>query len=139
MAEQDINSNCTVKMAITPVDATAIADGSAIDTLGYEGVEFIVFSGTLGTGTIDFTLQEADDDGAGAADTYSTVAAADMLGTPPTILATEDDSVWKFGYIGKKRHLRLQNVETSAWTGMLHGAVCVLTHPKEMPTAAQIT
>jgi hypothetical protein len=139
MPEQDLNSNCKAAMAITPVAAVAIADGSDINTLGFESVEFIVFSGTLGTGTIDFTLQEADDDGAGAPDTYSDVAAGDILGTPPTILATEDDKVWRFGYIGKKQWVRLQNVETSAWTSMIHGAVCVLSNPVLKPVAAQIT
>ena len=139
MAERDINSNCTVKMAITTVSASAIADGSDIDTLGYEGVLFIVHSGAIGAGNIDFTLQESDDDGAGAPDAYTTVAAGDMLGSAPTIAATEDDSVFKFGYIGKKRWVRLQNVETDAWTTAIHGAVCLLTHPKEKPTAAQIT
>lgn len=139
MAEYDINSITKVAMAITPVAATAIADGSDINTLGFESIEFIVFSGTLGTGTIDFTLQEADDDGAGAADTFSDVAAGDILGTPPTILATEDDSVFRFGYIGKKQWLRLQNVETADWTSMIHGAVAILSNPKSAPVTAQIT
>lgn len=139
MAEYDLNSNVKAAMAITPVAATAIVDGSDINTLGFESIEFIVFSGTLGTGTIDFTLQEADDDGSGSAGTFSNVAAADILGTPPTVLATEDDSVWRFGYIGKKQWLRLQNVETAAWTSMIHGAVAVLSNPKIVPVAEQIT
>jgi len=139
MAEYDLNAICKVAMAITPVAATAIADGSDIDTLGFESVMFCVFSGTLGTGTIDFTLQEADDDGAGSPDTYGAVAAADIIGVAPTVLATEDDSVWRFGYIGKKRWVRLQNVETAAWTSMIHGAVCILSSPKTIPVTAQIT
>ena len=125
-------------MAITPVAATAIADGSDINTLGFESIEFIVFAGTLGTGTVDFTLQEADDDGAGAADTFSDVAAGDILGSVPTLAAaTEDDSVFRFGYIGKKQWLRLQNVETVDWTSMIHGAVAILSNPKSAPVTAQ--
>lgn len=139
MAERDMNSVVQVAMAITPVAATAIADGSDIDTLGFESAEFLIFTGTLGTGTIDFTMQEADDDGSGSPDTYTAVAAADILGTLPTILATEDDSVFRAGYIGKKRHIRLQNVETASWTSMIHGAVCLLGNPKAAPVAAQIT
>lgn len=139
MAEYDLNSSVKVAMAITPVAATAIADGSDVDTLGFESIIFAIFSGTLGTGTIDFTMQEADDDGSGSPDTYSNVAAADILGTAPTILATEDDSVFRIGYIGKKRWVRLQNVETADWTSMIHGAVAILSNPRVKPVAAQIT
>lgn len=139
MAENDLHSHVKIAMAITPVAATAIADGSDIDTKGFESVEFAIFSGTLGTGTIDFTMQHADDDGAGAAGTYADVAATDLIGALPTILATEDNSVFRCGYKGKKQWVRLQNVETSAWTSMIHGAVCILGNPKTVPVASQDT
>ena len=135
--EQDLNTEVQIAMAITPVAATAIADGSVIDTLGFESIVFAIFSGTLGTGTIDFTLEESDEVTFGGEE--NDVAAGDLIGTPPTILATEDDSVFRFGYIGKKRFLRLQNVETAAWTSMIHGAVAILSNPKTRPVAAQIT
>ncbi len=136
---KDLLNNCTVAMAITPVAATAIADGSDINLLGYESATFVIFSGTLGTGTIDFTMQHADDDGSGSPDTYADVAATDLIGSTPTILATEDDSVFRCGYKGSKQWIRLQNVETASWTSMIHGAVCLLGHPEVAPTAAQIT
>ncbi len=135
--EFDLNSEVRIAMAITPVAATAIADGSAIDTVGFESVVFAIFTGTLGTGTIDFTMEESDT-GAFAGE-ENTVVAADILGTLPTILATEDDAVFRVGYIGKRRHIRLQNVETAAWTSMIHGAVAILSNPRVKPTAAQIT
>ena len=139
MAEFDLHHNCKVAMAITPVAATAIADGSDINTLGYESAEFLIVAGTLGTGTIDFTMQHADDDGSGSADTYANVAAADMIGTLPTILATEDDTVYRCGYKGSKQWIRLQNVETASWTSMIHGAVCLLSNPVVGPVAEQAT
>ncbi len=137
MAEYDLNSSVKAAMAITPVAATAIADGSVIDTLGFESVEFICFSGTLGTGTIDFQLEESDAITFGGEE--NNVAAGDLIGTTPTILATEDDSVFRFGYKGKKRFLRLQNIETASWTSMIHGAVCILGNPVTKPVAAQVT
>lgn len=137
MAEYDLNSVVKAAMAITPVAATAIADGSVIDTLNFESVEFVVFSGTLGTGTIDFQLEESDLITFGGEE--NDVAAADILGVAPTVLDTEDNKVWRFGYIGKKRFLRLQNIETGAWTSMIHGAVCLLGNPVTKPVAAQIT
>lgn len=134
----DLHHNCKVAMAITTVAATAIADGSDINTLGFESAEFIIHTGTLGTGTIDFTVQHADDDGAGAADTYANVTeATDLLGDLPTILATDDDEVYRVGYCGGKQWIRLQNVETSAWTSMIHGAVCLLSNPTVGPVAEQ--
>ena len=62
-----------------------------------------------------------------------------MIGALPTILATEDNSVFRCGYKGKKQWVRLQNVETSAWTSMIHGAVCILGNPKTVPVASQDT
>ena len=135
--EQDLNTEVQIAMAITPVAATAIADGSVIDTLDFNSIVFAIFTGTLGTGTIDFTLEESDVITFGGEE--NDVAAADLIGTPPTILDTEDDSVFRFGYIGKKRFLRLQNVETAAWTSMIHGAVAILSDPRVRPVAAQIT
>lgn len=140
MADYDLHNNSKIAMAITPVAATAIADGSDINTLGFGSATFLIFSGTLGTGTIDFTVQHADDDGSGSADTYADVTAAtDLIGSTPTILASEDDSVFRVSYIGKKQWIRLQNVETADWTSMIHGAVCLLANPVVGPTAAQIT
>ncbi len=139
MAEYDLSSDIKIAMAITPVDATVIADGSSINTIGFESIAFAIFTGTLGTGTIDFTMEEADDDGAGAPDTWSTVVADDIIGTLPTILDTEDDSVFRVGYRGKKQWVRLQNIETATWTSMIHGAVAILSHAKIVPVAEQIT
>ncbi len=137
MAEYDLNSSVKAAMAITPVAATAIADGSVIDTLGFESVEFIVFSGTLGTGTVDFQLEESDVITFGGEE--NDVDADDLIGTTPTVLATEDDKVWRFGYKGTKRFLRLQNIETASWTSMIHGAVCILGNPVVKPVASQVT
>jgi hypothetical protein len=137
MAEFDLNSEVKIAMAITPVAATAIADGSVIDTLGFESVVFAIFSGTLGTGTIDFQLEESDVITFGGEE--NDVAAGDLIGSTPTVLAGEDDAVFRFGYKGKKRFLRLQNIETAAWTSMIHGAVCILSNPVIKPVAAQIT
>ena len=41
MAENDLHSHVKIAMAITPVAATAIADGSDIDTKGFEFKSFI--------------------------------------------------------------------------------------------------
>ena len=135
--EYDLNSNVKIAMAITPVAATVIADGDVIDTLDFESIVFAIFTGTLGTGTIDFDLEESDVITFGGEE--NSVVAADILGTLPTILATEDDSVFRVGYIGKKRFLRLQNIETASWTSMIHGAVAILSNPKQVPVDAQIT
>lgn len=135
--EEDLNSRVKIEMAITPVAATAIADGSVIDTLDFNSIVFAIFTGTLGTGTIDFDLEESDVITFGGEE--NSVAAADIIGTLPTILATEDDSVFRVGYIGKKRFLRLQNIETAGWTSMIHGAIAILSHAKIAPVAEQIT
>ena len=140
MPEFDLHHNCKVALAITPaIDQAAITDGLDINTLGYESVEFIIWSGTTAAGTISFTLQHADDDGSGSADTYADVTAAtDQLGALPVVVAsTDDDEVYRVGYIGKKQWVRLQSVETAGWTTANFGAVALLSNPVVGPVAEQ--
>lgn len=139
MAEYDQVSEVKVLLAIKVIAHADIVDGEDIDTKGFESATFVIATGILGTGTVDFTMQEADDDGSGSPDTYANVAAADIIGALPTILATEDDKVFRSGYRGKKQWIRIQNVETATWTSMIHGAVCILGNPTSSPVAAQIT
>lgn len=135
MAEFDQKSYIKSVVAIKFAAYAAIADGEDVDTLGFESATMLVQSGTIGAGTANFQLEEADDDGAGAPDTYAAVADADMIGVESdlTLLATNDDEARALGYIGKKRWIRLQNIESSAWTTHNHGAQCLLGNPKRVP------
>ncbi len=137
MAEYDMKSLVKVVPAINPASAADISDGASIDTRGYESVTFIVQTGAIGAGTVGFKIQHADDNGSGAPGTFADIVAADdLIGSYPAAVATTDNNkTFWFGYRGKKRWVRLQNIETATWTTAIHGASCVLANPKRVPTA----
>ena len=131
MAEFDLHSNIKVVPAIPPEVFTAIKTGTTVDTLGYESCEFVYFSGVLGTGVADSV--------------WATVGAADVLGSVDGVvsmvnmIATDDDATFRTGYIGKKRYVRVNLLETSAFTSFILGVIAILGNPKERPVAAQNT
>lgn len=136
MAEYDQRAYLKVLPAIYPAVVQGVSDGISIDTKGYESVTFIVFTGVTTAGVINFKIQHADDNGSGAPGTFADITAADdLLGTIPSTITytTDDNKAWRFGYRGKKQWVRLQSIETSAWTDALFGAVCVLGEPKIIP------
>lgn len=135
--EYDISSEVKAAIAINFAAHADISDGNNIDTKGFESIVFVIMSGAVGAGTADFVLQEADDNGSGAPGTWNAVAAADLIGSLPTIATANDNVVHRVGYRGKKRWLRLQNVETATWTTHNHGAIAILGHAKEVPVTAQ--
>jgi hypothetical protein len=102
-------------------------------------VDIVAATGlTEGTGTLVLRLQHADDNGSGAADTWSNCTASTevQVGGPTvtsisgqvssgavTVTSTEQASTagtYLFGYLGDKRHVRVtvQNTDaTTAFTG----------------------
>ena len=108
------------------INETVTSGGGAvnsgdIDRQGFNSQEFLVdFGANLGdtlSGSNYFTvaLTHADDDGTGAAGSYTAVAAADVLGATPDANgvvvtvddAAEDEALYQFGYKGNKRFTKL--------------------------------
>jgi len=134
--ENDLKSYTKTDPAIVMLAHSEIVDGLDIDTAGFESLIFVVHAGTIGGGNAAFVMQHADDDGSGSPDTYADVAATDLIGAYADIAlpSTASDTSAHIGYKGKKRWVRLQNVESTSWTTHNHGAVAILGNPKRVPT-----
>jgi hypothetical protein len=146
---KDLYNNLEVVSIIDPVtvtDSGAPAAVGDIDLAGFNSA-LIVYSvgteaGTL-SGTLYHTLklEHADDDGTGSAGDYAAVAAADVLGVTPSstgIIFTIDDpekdnAVYKCGYVGGKRFLRITAAETGAPSGCPISVVLVKGHGLDVP------
>ena len=136
MAEYDLVQYIKATPAINPASLADPVTGTSIDTKGYESVTFVVLSGAIGAGTIDFKIEHADDNGSGSPGSWSDAGTDDKIGTYPSFVATTNNNQAKVvGYRGKKRWVRLTNIETSAWTTAIHGAVCILGNPTRVPAA----
>ncbi|CBG71874.1 putative phage protein [Streptomyces scabiei 87.22] len=90
----------------------------------------VVQTGTITDGSHAIILQESDDNSA-----WGTVAAADLQGSAPTVVAADDDTLFELGYKGSKRYLRASVTTSGATTGGTFGAVIVRAFPRRAPIA----
>jgi hypothetical protein len=117
--------------SIKPAAAkTAAVTGSGVDLAGYEGATIFVPVGTRTDSSFPVALQESDDNV-----TYSAVAAADIVGSQPTISGLSNH-VYQFGYIGTKRYIRVDTTFKAggASAGALFGALIVRGFKRREPT-----
>ncbi len=120
-----------VGLNTTSVTSASAEVGESIDTDGFESLEFIIQSGTLGE-TLTPLVEESDDD-------FSTSNVVDsdfLLGTiaNATFTALEDDSVKRIGYVGKKQFVRL-TLTPGGTASCTFGAIAELGHSRTQPTA----
>jgi hypothetical protein len=129
---KDLHHDMSGVQSLAPAARTASANGTGVDLRGYEGALVLVDAGAYTDGAHAFTLEESDDDS-----TYTDVAAADILGSEPTIDdAAEDNMVYTFGYRGGKRYVRVvQTVTGSPSTGLIAGAAVLRGRPHHAPVS----
>ena len=126
----DMNAHLSVAQSLRPqeVNADGTVNGENVDLANYDAAVVVIDAGAWATdGTNTFVVEEADDDGTGAPDTYAAVADADLDGTEPVVDgATDDDQIYTIGYIGGKRWLRVSVVTTANTSGTFQLAASVI-------------
>lgn len=105
----DLHSHLSPAQSLAPASRTAAVNGSSVDLTNFDGAVVVIDCGAAGGTTPSFTfaVEHADDNGAGSPGTFAAVAAADLDGTAPVVTDTTDDQIYRIGYIGNKRHLRV--------------------------------
>lgn len=140
---RDNMHSLSILRAISPLtgsDNTAFVS-QIIDRQGCDSLTYVIITGTLADADATFavTLQEGD---ASNLSDAATVADVDMIsgtrGTAPLTAAsftfTNDDSVFRLGYIGNKRYTRL-TVTPSANTGSAPiAAIAIKGHLSSRPS-----
>lgn len=106
--------------SLFPAARTATANGTGVDLQGFDAATVCITTGVITDGTHTISLQESDDNS-----TFTNVVAADLLGTAPAIATTDDNVVFRFGYIGNKRYVRVVTTVASATTGGIYDAVVI--------------
>lgn len=128
MAEYDDRGGVVATPAINPVSNSAGANGTSINTKGYESVSFVAHLGAITSGTIVFTIEHADDNGSGSAGSFGAIGSDDMIGTFPTFNTANTSGI--VGYRGKKQWVRL--VSSGTYSTAVHSATCILANPKRI-------
>lgn len=121
---KDLYNNISAVSILDPIAVTATAAFTDIDLQGFDSASLLIHTGLdAGTGLsashkFVFTLDHSDD-----GTTYTAVTTNDMLnltvtsGIVLTIDATTEDNIlYKLGYVGGKRYLQLTNTVTGTVT-----------------------
>ena len=133
MASRDLKNDIKIVNAlnIASITTNTTTVGVEVDTLGFESVTIEVIVGARTDGTVTPLLQETD-----VAGSYSgSVADEDLIGLEADAALSELNTRSRFGYIGKKRYVRLSLVSTSVTTGLTAGGSVILGNPKSAPVA----
>lgn len=134
---KDLYNNIEVASVLDPIAVTATATYTDIDLQGFNSACLLIHTGLdAGTGLgashkFVYTLYDSED-----GTTYALVETPDMLdltvtdGVVLTIDATtEDNTLYKLGYVGGKRYLQLVGTVTGTVT-MPIGIIVVKGHPE---------
>lgn len=119
---RDLANNLKVMPVIDPALNTDLGttpiEGLIIDSLGFEGLMYVISTGTLSDANATYAvlLEEGNENDLADA---AAVADADMIGTEAEAGFTfaNDGVVRKLGYIGNKRYTRLTITPTGADSG----------------------
>ncbi len=111
------------------------ANGVAIDLNKFNNncrdVLFVITTGTITDGSVAVKVEESDQSGSG----FAAVSSSRVLGSLPTITATDDDAVFSLGVRPTKRYVRLVATTSGATTGGVFSAVAVLGNGCKNPVA----
>ena len=133
MASRDLKNDIKIVngVNITSITTNTTTAGVEVDTQGYESVTIEVITGARTDGTVTPLLQESD-----VSATYSgSVADEDLIGLEADAALSALNARSRFGYIGKKRYIKVSLVSTSVTTGLTAGASVILGNPKSAPVA----
>ena len=133
MASRDLKNDIKIVNAlnIASITTNTTTAGEQVDTQGYESVTIEVIVGARTDGTVTPLLQETD-----VAGSYSgSVADEDLIGLEADAALSTLNARSRFGYIGKKRYVKLSLVSTSVTSGLTAGGSVILGNPKSAPVA----
>ncbi|MEV6079665.1 hypothetical protein AB0L80_31820 [Streptomyces sp. NPDC052069] len=123
------------KRALSPAVRTdGTGTGVAVDRVvngGMQDAVVIVSTGTITDGSIAVAVQ----DSANGSSDWQPVASSNLQGTPPTIVAANDDTVFEIGVTNSRRHLRVVAVTTGSTTGGIISAGILLGAPRFGPVS----
>ena len=135
---RDLFNNITLKRALSPVATPA--DNTAqvcqiIDRQGFNSLTYAIATGALPDADATFTVLLEEGDVANLSDAAA-VADADLLGTEAlaSFIFSDDDKVFKLGYVGDKRYTRLTITPGANASASLLEVTAILGHPSKAPT-----
>jgi len=142
MSIRDLHNNIRTKTVISPlaIGANGTKSGLVIDRQGFGGIEFVASYGAVTTTGTVVTLVVKEGDVTG---TLTSVADTDLLGTEalaslpaatPRAAGTTKEVTKRVGYIGNKRYVTVDAVQTGVTSVGVVGVAAILSQPFLAPT-----
>jgi hypothetical protein len=138
----DLHNSTRAVTAIVPaaIGANGTKTGLVVDRQGYGGVEWVISYGSVTTTGSVVTVVAFEGDVTG---TLTSIADTALLGTEALaslaagarVAGTGKEVVKRLGYVGNKRYVRLNVVQTGVTSVGVVGAAAVLHNPSVGPTA----
>lgn len=140
MGTRDLKNGLSVVSTLAPLLRKVTANGTGVDTRGFDSAMAVVDVGAGTDGKFDFKLQDSPDNSAwtdvAAALLEGAFVSADAEPSPDVGLNT----ITRVGYKGIQRYIRVVATESSGTspvpaTGINFGAQIVLGHAHQKPVA----
>ncbi len=135
---RDLYNDLKISRAISPVSEAGNTPlvSEIIDTKGFDSLMFAIATGSLGDAGAEFTTLIEDGDNSALSDNAA-VADAQLNGTEAgaSFIQSDDNEVFKIGYRGSKRYVRLTITPANNGTASLISAVAIQGHAHSAPVA----
>lgn len=143
MANRDLHNQIKASLAEPPVAALTNLNtpyvSTICDTANFSAVEFLGILGTNTDADVTFTVLVEDGDNSALSDAAA-VADDQLLGVEAMGLDFADDNtVFKIGYIGKKRYVRVTITPAANGAGdVFFAALWLQAFPRSLPQSTQV-
>lgn len=135
---KDLMNQIDVKRVISPVSVadTTAQVGQIIDRKGFDGLTYLIATGSIADADATFTVLLEEGDAANLSDAAA-VADADLIGTEALagFQFDDDNECRKLGYKGAKRYTRMTITPVANASAAVISVVAVLSSPQLSPTA----
>jgi hypothetical protein len=138
---RDLHNNIVPKRGISP--AAAVTDNTAFvsqiaSVANGDSLEFLGLAGSIADADVTFTVLVEESDAANMSGAMA-VADEDLLGTEngATLLFSDDDKVFKIGYIGTKPYVRVTITPAANSGNIFLAGVWLHGNPRTVPQTAQ--
>jgi len=130
MASVDLKNNIGVVQSLAPKARTSSENGTGVDLQGFHGAMAVIETGVITDGTHTIAIEESADNS-----TFTAVADGDLQGSEPAIVAADDNEVYRIGYMGTKRYIRVAVTVASATTGGVYRGSILRSAARKAPVS----
>lgn len=102
----DLHHDILPALSLESSAVTTLQTSAIVDTATYEGLEFLALAATI-TADVVVLVEEGDDSALSDAATVDADLVLGQTANPFAIATTDSDTALSFGYIGKKRYVRV--------------------------------